>query len=115
MASSLAHPSRPRPWKRLRRWLPRAVVAAAFAAGLAAAAPHSVHHLGEEAERQRTDCPGVLAWAAATGADCPAPAITLDAPAEIDRISLPGPTVPPAVSVATPFGRAPPPLSRIAS
>ncbi len=115
MLPCLAITGRRHTWRRLWRALPAALVALAFVAGLAAAVPHSVHHLGEAEEQRQPECLGVLAWATATGTDCPAPAVTLDAPTEIDRIYHLGSILPPPVSVATPLGRAPPFLLRIAS
>ena len=94
--------------KRVWRALPAALLAVGLVTGLAAAATHSVHHLGK-AQGQQPECLGVLAWAAGVGTDGPASAVTLDPPTEIDRISHPGSTLPPPVSVATPLGRAPPP------
>ena len=93
--------------RRLRTALPAALLALAFLTGLVAAAPHSVHHLGQELERQAPACPAALAWNAASGADCPAVALVLQAPAETDRISadLPqhSPTTP--ISVRTMRGQ----------
>jgi hypothetical protein len=86
MARRLISIFHPRRWKPLWRPLPAVLVAAAFLAGLAAAAPHSVHHLGEDREQRQPECLGVLAWAAATCADCPASAITLDAPPETNAL-----------------------------
>jgi len=43
-----------------------------FTCGLAAAAPHSVHHIGHEKDARPAECPGVAAWSFASAADCPA-------------------------------------------
>ena len=74
-------------WRRVRRALPPALLALAFLAGLAAAAPHSVHHLGEELEHQPVECAGALAWVAASGADAAPEEESLDAPAETEWVS----------------------------
>ena len=96
--------------RRLRTALPAALLALAFLAGLVAAAPHSVHHLGQELEAQGPACPAALAWNAASGADCPFVALVLQAPAETDRISADLPHHSPTPSISVRSGRAPPVL-----
>ncbi len=95
--------------RRVRRGLPAALIAAAFLFGLSAAAPHSVHHLGQEAGKKAATCPGAQAWAAASGADCPAmivgPGVWAEADGIIAELTLSSP-IPP---LAHHQGRAPPP------
>ncbi len=98
----------PRP--RIRRALPAALFAIAFVGSLAASAPHSVHHLGQELERQPVACPAALAWGAASGADCPATAEVLQAPAETDRLSAEPSDLLPTIPIPARPGRAPPAL-----
>jgi hypothetical protein len=99
--------------RRVRRALPAALIAAAFLVGLSAAAPHSVHHLGQEAGQGVASCPAALAWAAASGADCPAaiigPGPSTEADCIVAELTIPSP-IPP---LALHQGRAPPlaPLS----
>ena len=83
-------------------------MALAFAGGLAAAAPHSVHHLTEELQHHPPECPGVLAWTAASGADCPAAILEGDTPAMAGRITPDEPLFAPAAPHALPLGRSPP-------
>ena len=96
------------PWRRLRRALPAALLALAFLAALVAAAPHSVHHLGQELERLAPGCPAALAWAATSGADCPTVTQVLPVPAETDRVSAELPFHSPTASLSPRPGRAPP-------
>ncbi len=96
--------------RRLRTGLPAALLALAFVAGLAAAAPHSVHHLGEEREGQPPDCPAALAWGAAAGADCPVVTGVSGPPVETDRVSAELPFHSPTASFSARPGRAPPAL-----
>jgi len=84
------------------------LLALAFAASLAAAAPHSVHHLGQELERQPVVCPAALAWASAGGADCPVTAALLTFPVETDHVSPDFPALPCSPPAAPYRGRAPP-------
>jgi len=94
--------------RRVRRALPAALIAAAFLLGLSAAAPHSVHHLGQEAGQKAATCPAAQAWASASGADCPAmiagPGVSPEADGIIAELILPSP-IPP---LALHQGRAPP-------
>ncbi len=98
-----------RPWRRFWRALPPALLALAFVAGLAAAAPHSVHHLGEELEHRLVECPGVLAWLAASGTDCPAPIAGLVPPIEVERFTIELTFRSPSPLLSPHQGRAPPP------
>lgn len=91
-----------------RRCLPAALVAAAFAMGVVAAAPHSVHHLGEEGEHRTVECPGLLAWTAAGSADCVSPAESLQAPVQAGRLIAEAPAHPRSARRWRPAGRSPP-------
>ncbi len=95
-------------WRRFRRALPAVLLAVAFVAGLAAAAPHSVHHLGQELEQQPVACPAALAWATAFGVDCPPHEAGPPPPQDGAQLSPDTPDSLPLSRALTQPGRAPP-------
>jgi hypothetical protein len=94
--------------RRVCRALPAALIAAAFLFGLSAAAPHSVHHLGQEAGQKVATCPAALAWATASGADCPAPVVGPGPSIEADVFTADVTLLSPIPPLALHQGRAPP-------
>ena len=94
--------------RRLRTALPAALLALAFLGALVAAAPHSVHHIREEGNGRPVDCPGVLAWSSASGADCPQHEAGPPPPPDAPQLSPDSPDSLPLSRALTQPGRAPP-------